>query len=184
MYYLRDGGVNEIERRIYHYVEGNTYRGLRLDVKDVFSRLFFKYFMMTPWFTEDTLGNIFDTLRQIHVERQAMMMKVSEIFAEKRRAFVTFPPNVNSMKQIFSVNNDEEIFQIDSQDWLQDLVMNMKKSVGEKIFIILTGGIYPQLRAILTQADLVEGRDFINGEIFLSEVHGVQLNLYALTMKM
>ena len=183
VYYLRDGGVNNIERRIYHYVEGNTYRGLRLDVKDVFSRLFFKYFMMTPWFTEDTLGNIFDALRQIYVERQAVLIKISEIFVGKRRAFVTVSPIANKLKKIFSIKENEDLFSINDQHSLQDLIMNMKKSVGEKIFIIFTGGIYPQLHAILTQAGLVEGRDFINGEIFLSEVHGVQLNLYSLTMK-
>lgn len=184
VYYVRDGALKNISRRIYHYVEGNIYRGLRLDTTDVFSKLFFKYFIKTPFFDEDTLGNIFDGFKQIYVERQNFSIEMSAIISGKSRAFVTMSQNVEAMKKIFYVSESEEIFQIDSQDWFPKLVNTMKESFGKKIFIILAVGMYPQLGAALTQAGFLEGRDFINGEIFLSEMHGVPLNLYPLIMRM
>ncbi len=54
----------------------------------------------------------------------------------------------------------------------------MSKSAGKKIFFILLGRIYPQLSEALTASGFVEFENFVNGEIFLSEVHGVPLDTY------
>ena len=60
----------------------------------------------------------------------------------------------------------------------------MRNSAGKKIYFILMGEIYPQLRAVLIQLGFVEWRDFINGEIFLSEMHGVKFDSYPLIANM
>lgn len=171
-----------IEKKIYHYLS----RGMSLgaDVRDNYNRLYWYYFCKTPWFNEDTLGKIFDGVRELYVERQDLMTRISAIISGKSRAFVTMSQNVDALKKIFYVNESEEIFQIDSSDWLPKLANTMKNSFGKKIFIILAGEIYSQLREILAQAGFIEGRDFINGEIFFSELHGAPLDLYPLIMRM
>ena len=175
-----------LERKIYHYLGKSD--SLNMDMRDKFNRLWFSYFLKTPWFNEDTIGNLYNGVieiySRIYAEQKNLMTQVSAIMSGKRRAFVTFPQNVDSLKQIFYVQEGEDIFQINSQNWLNELANAMKESVGKKIYFMLTGGIYPQLRAALMQVGFVEGRDFINGEMFLSELHGVKFNSYQLIANM
>ena len=171
-----------IERKIYHYIGKSN--SLGLDIRDKYNRLYWQYFCKTPWFNEETIGKIAYGVKDLYAERQNLLIKISAIISGRRRAFVTIPPNVDALKKIFYVNESEDIFQINSQDWLPKLINTMKESSGRKLFIILVGRIYSQLRAILTRIGFAEERDFINGEIFLSEMHGVPLNLYPLIEKM
>ena len=174
-FYVRDSrwrGEFETDNRILHYL-GHM---LNLDLNDKFNRLWFSYFAKTPWFNEDTIGNFYNGVSELYVQRQNLMTQISAMMSGKIRAFVTFPQNIDALKQIFYVKDDEKIFQTNSPDWLYDL----ENSVGKKIYFILIGGIYPQLREMLTQSGFVEGRDFLNAEMFLSEIHGVQFDSYPL----
>ncbi len=123
-------------------------------------------------------------MRELYVERQNLMTVISAAVSGKRRAFVTATQNLDALKQIFYVQEGEEIFQINSPNWLNELANDMKNSIGKKIYFMLLGGNYPQLRNLLTQAGFVEWRDFINGEIFLSELHGVKWDSYRLIKTM
>ena len=171
-----------IEKKIYHYLgKGDS---LGLDMRDKFNRLYWKYFCKTPFFSEDTIGNIFVGVRESTVELKNLMAVTSAAISGKRRAFVTFPQNIDAMKKIFYAQEGEEIFRIDSSNWFEKLASKMRDGSGREIFFLLVGGIYPQLYAALTQMGFVEWRDFLNAEIFLSELHGVQLNSYPLIEKM
>ncbi|MBQ6975842.1 MAG: hypothetical protein IJQ16_04735 [Selenomonadaceae bacterium] len=182
-FYVRDSrkrGEFETDNRILHYLA----QVLNLDFNDKFNKLYFYYFAKTPWFNEDTIGNIYNGVRELYVERQNLMTLVSAAVSGKYRVFVTESENINALKQIFYVNEGEEIFQINSSNWLNELAINMKNSVGKKIYFIFIGEFYQRLHAILTQVGFVEWRDFINGEIFLSELHGVKWNSYRLIKTM
>lgn len=179
----RSRGESNIENKIIHYAESPNY-GLDIDMNDKFNRLYFYYFAKTPWFNEDTIGNLFNGVRELYVERQNLMTLVSAAVSGKRRVFVTESENINALKQIFYVNEGEEIFQINSSNWLNELAINMKNSVGKKIYFIFIGEFYQRLHTILTQVGFVEWRDFINAEMFLSELHGVKWNSYRLIKTM
>ena len=179
-------GKSNVENKIIHYAESpkGMHYGLDMDMNDSFNRLFFEYFFKTPWFGEKTLENMFEYMRQMYIERQNLTAFVSAAVSGKWRAFVTAPQNVDTLKKVFYVQEGEEIFQINSPNWLNEFVNDMKNSGGKKIYFMLIGSIYYQLRVALMQSGFVEGRDFINGEMFLSEVHGVQLNSYTFIEKM
>ena len=180
--YAKIRGEFLTDNRILHYfTQGDS---LRLDMSDKFNRLYFYYFAKTPWFNEDTIGNIYNGVRELYVERQNLMTVISAAVSGKRRVFVTATQNLDALKQIFYVQEGEEIFQINSPNWLNELANDMKNSIGKKIYFMLLGGNYPQLRNLLTQAGFVEWRDFINGEIFLSELHGVKWDSYRLIKTM
>ena len=171
-----------IERKIYHYLGRGE--SLYLDMRDKFNRLWFSYFEKTPFFNKSTIENLYNGVRELNVQRQDLMAQISAMVSGKLRAFVTVPQNVDALTKVFYVHEGEEIFQINSPNWLNELANEMKNSVGKKIYFMLTAGIYPQLRGALMQVGFVEGRDFLNAEMFLSEIHGVQLNSYPLIEKL
>ena len=64
---------NQIEHVIYHY----THPWLQLDMNDIFNRLWFRYFVKTPWFNEDTIGRLYENYRQLNNELKNSMANVS-----------------------------------------------------------------------------------------------------------
>jgi len=171
-----------IEKKIYHYIgKGDS---LGLDMSEKFNRLYWEYFAKTPFFNEEIFGNMFSGIRDFYAERQNLMIKISAAISGKSRVFVTISQNVDALKQIFYVKEGEEVIQINSVNDLSIIAEEMSKSAGKKIFFIFLGRIYSQLNVALTAAGFVEFENFINGEIFLSEVHGVPLDTYPIIKKM
>ena len=175
-----------IEKNILHYVAQD--RSLGMDVRDKYNRLWFSYFMKTPWFNEDTIGNLYNGVKELYAELYAgqknLIRMASAAMSGKSRAFVTAPQNVDALKKIFYVQEGEEILLADSPNWFEKLVNDMKNSIGNKIYFMLMGEIYPQLRTVLMQLGFVEWRDFINGEIFLPNDNDLNFNSYKLIEKM
>ena len=99
----------------------------------------------------------------------------------KVRAFFATPLDVDAVKQIFSVRDDEEIIPAENNDSLNKLIAAMNSSRGKKIFFILVPN-FPF--NVLAQAGFIVGRDFISGMEFLSEIHGVPFNSYELLQMM
>lgn len=168
-----------IEQKLYHYLAQGL--SLGMDVRDKYNRLWFSYFMKTPWCNEDTIGNFYNGVRELYAEQKNLMRMISAAMSGKSRAFVTAPQSVDVLKQIFYVPEGEEILLADSPNWFEKLINDMKNSIGKKIYILMSGGkFYPQLRAVLMQLGFVEGRDFLNGEIFLPNINGVKFDSYRL----
>ena len=164
----------EIMKAIYHF-SGPV--GMSLDLSDRFSRLWFSYFEKTPWFNSEMITHIYEELLKLNVEQKNFSTQISALMSGKSRAFFTPAPNVDGMKKIFYIRDDEEIIPAVNQNSFIELVNSMKNSVGKKIYFILIGG-YENLRAELTRVGFVEGRDFVNAVIFLSNAHGVSLDTY------
>ena len=167
----------KIEKGIYHFAGGAFANGLN----NPFNRLWIKYFVKTPWFNEETIGNIYTGVQGLHVGLKNFAVQVSAMMSGKTRAFFTFPQNVDATKKTFFIRDDEEIILADNPDSLQKLIDAMKLSGGKKVFFILVPGFPFQ---ILIQAGFVYGRDFFNGLDFLSEAQGVPLNSYPLIQAM
>ena len=72
---------------------------------------------------------------------------------------------------------------MDNSESLKTLIKNMEKSRGKKIFFVLVDN-YIHLYEELIKAGFVEGQDFINAAMFLSEAHGVFINTYNLVRNM
>ena len=170
----------KIERKIYHYISQAS--SLGLDTQDDFHRLYWEYFAKTPWFSAETILNLGTGLRQLFIERQNLLVHVSAIMSGKTRAFFTEPERVAALKQIFAVQEGEEILTLTSDGSAQELLAAMNESRGRKVFflLILQPTVYEQLRGMLTQAGFVEWRDFVNAMNFLSDAQGVPLNTWAI----
>ena len=162
-------------RKIYHYLGG----ALRLH--DSFDKLWMRYFIKTPWFDAETIGRLYAGVQQLHVGLKQSMVNISAMMSGKTRAFFAAPNNIDALKKIFSIRDDEKIILADNQDALQKLLDLMKKSRGKRVFFILLPNFPFQA---LTQAGFVPGKDFVNGLEFLSEAHGVPFNSYQLIKAM
>ena len=179
--YARDNNDFVTVNRICHYITSSRGRGFGLNTDDAFNRLWLRYFMCTPWFDEDTVGRLYNRVRQMHVDLKNSLAQLSAMMSGKTRAFFAVPNDVNTIRQIFYVRPDEEIIPAEGQASFQKLINAMNASRGKKIFFICVPN-FPL--GILTQLGFVAGKDFVNGLDFLSEAHGVPLNPYPLIQAM
>ena len=154
------------KRKIYHYAG----ESLEMNLSDPFNRLWMKYFSETPWFGAEAIGRLYASVRQMNIGLKNFMIQISAAMSGKTRAFFTVPANVDALKKIFRIRDDEEIFLAENQSSLQKLIDAMKKSRGKKVFFILMLGFPFQA---LTEAGFVFGKDFFNVIEFLSEANGL-----------
>lgn len=165
------------ERVIYHFAGENFGKSM----SNPFNRLWMKYFIKSPWFSAETVEHLYASFNQIHIGLKSSMIKISAAISGKTRAFFTTPANLDALKKIFLVRDDEEIILAENQSSLQKLIDAMNTSRGKKIFFILLPNFPFQ---VLIQVGFVFGRDFLNGFDFLSAAHGLPLNSYQLIKAM
>lgn len=162
-----------IEKAIYHFAGAKP----DLNTDDVFNRLYFEYFLKTPWANADMFGNIdkavVKTVEQIFNESRNILLHVTNLLGSRRRAFFVDKGFQEPAKHIFAINNDELV--MDFSTGAENLIRAMNAN-RDKILLFVLAGNYPQIRDFLTGQNFVEGTDFINGFMFLSERHGFKMN--------
>ncbi len=134
-------------------------------------------FSKTPWFNGEAIGRLYAGVQQMNVGLKNSMIQISAAVSGKTRAFFTIPVNVDAIKNIFLIRDDEEILLAENQSSLQKLIDAMNASRGKKIFFIMAQG-FPL--SLLSKAGFVFGKDFFNGYDFLSAAQGMPLNSYPL----
>ena len=122
--------------RIFHYVDGSSRMGL--DMSDFNNRLWMDYFIKTPWFNEDALGQLYINLQRIRNDFKDSALKLATIVSGKARVFFVDPKKVVEIKEIFSIRDEEEIIFAEKEDSMKKLIDSMKESVDKKIFFITT----------------------------------------------
>ena len=172
-----------VENKICHYISGFKGVGVTPDLKDKFNKLWFKYFTKTDWFNVEIIGNISESVRNLYVEQKNFATAVSSIISGKTRAFFTTPENIENLKKVFYIRDDEEIIPYESPESLKKLAKSIKKSHGKKFFLILSPD-YVKIGAELQNAGFKEGKHFGNAADFLSDAHGFPLNTYFLVQAM
>ena len=143
--------------------------------RDNFNRSWFSYFEKTPWFNENVIAQFDEEYRKLNAELKNFAVQISALISGKSRAFFTAAQNIEVLKKIFLVRDDEQIISLVNQESFQTLIKSMAESRGKKVFFILFEQ-YNKLRDDLKKAGFVEGQDFINATKFLSDANGVQLN--------
>ena len=166
------GKSAKIRSAIYHYI--GSYLGL--NTNDLLNQLWFKYFAKTPWFNENAIGHLYDGMRHIYIEQKNFATQISALMSGRTRAFFVQPNMLEAVRKIFYVKPEEEIIAADSPESLQRAANSL--AARDKIFFVLAN--YPAVHAAFTRAGFVEGRDFLNAALFLSDAHGVPLNTYPL----
>lgn len=166
---------NNLLPKIYHYA-GNAV-GLNFD--DAYDRLFYTHFVKTPWFGLETLRHVYETMSQIYVERQTFAIQVANLLADRKRAFLVGERNVEALKEIFAVRDDEEILSTADADAFYKLLDSLNADRGKKVFFILVDN-FAEVKVALTQLGFVAGEDFLDVTAFLHDGHGVPLQAFTL----
>ncbi len=167
------GGV--ITEKIYHYA-GSV--ALGFDMKNPFDKLFFKYFIKTQWFDLDFIENAYKIMKKIYIECKDFLIETTSIMSGKERAFFVDSNNFDAIKNIFSVQDDEESIIAKNVSSIDELISSMRKSQGKKIYFIVAK--YPAIKEKLINAGFIEKQDFIDATAFLSDKHGYNLPIYPL----
>ena len=166
-----------IEKNIYHYLSKN----LRLDMSDPFNQLWMNYFAKTPWFNEKTIGSLYRVFQQVHIAMKNTMIKLSAAMSGKARAFVVLKSDVDTIKKLFFVRDDEEVIIVERDTPRHELFEKMTASRDKKFFLIFAPN-FPYIN--FAKLGFVYGKDFLSGAEFLSEAQGVPLDSWPLIQAM
>lgn len=155
-----------LEKAIYHFAGVNAKPDL--DTDDVYNRLYFGYFMKTPWANIDMFGNIGKFMRKLYNNSQDNLLHFTNLLTERKRAFFMDQSYVEAMKVFFRIKDDEKIVTL--QEGAEKFTEEITASKGAEIFFILIGKEnYRNARMFLLSRGLVEGTDFVDAGTFLSE---------------
>jgi len=166
-------------KKIYHYLS----QALKLDGRDIFNRLWFKYFAKTAWFNVDTLFNVGEGAIQMCDDLKVSALKISILTSKKRRAFFIAPSSIDAVKNMFEIEDNEEIIPVNSEDSLNSVMKSLHEAGGNKIFFVLDLR-FKSIKKILEDNGFVEGKDFLNGLNFLVEVNGAVIDTYPIVKVM
>ena len=162
-----------IDKAIYHFAVTKP----SLDTNDVYNKLYFEYFLKTPWATVDMFGNIHDFLdksfRKFNNNAKNSLLHMNNLLSTRRRAFAVSKNLLKSAKQIFEIKDDELVITLPTK--FETLIKKLNSVKGEIVLYALTNN-YPQLRNILLRRKFIEGTDFVNALSFLSEQQGIKFN--------
>ena len=154
--HMREYGDFAVKEGIYHYAAGKY--GLGLDMSDPFNRLWWSYFLKTPWFDVNTLYRLL----------RGTPDSILKFPADKERVFIVDEKHADLIERNFSVRREEEVIIVDpkSEDNLQQLTSLIESGKGRKIFFV---GI-PSLVLKFREMRFVEYVDFFNVTGFYSPV--------------
>lgn len=172
-----------VEKKIYHYA-GHV---LELDFSDGFNRLWFEYFLASPWFEGEIFARINDAIKESYAgiiyTMKNSLAHLSAVMNGKTRAFYLMSDNAEMLKKIFSIRDDEEIIFADMKNAIPNLVYAMGKSLGKKIFFIIVSD-FDAVSKLLQQVDFIPDKDFLDGSRFVTTKKDVEFNLYPLIKAM
>ena len=165
-----------IGKNIYHYVGLGA--SLSMDQSEPVNRLWMSYFIQTPWFSADSIGNLYKTFVTQYNSVKNLVAKTSSIVSGKARAFFVEPTEVDFVKKYFSIRDDETIIPAENENSIQNLIDAMKPSQGKCVFFILTDKLLKKDFPFdkLTENGFVENKDFVKAWKYLSENYKRQLN--------
>lgn len=159
-----------IGKEIYHFAG----RKPDLNTDDVYNRLYLEYFLKTPWANVDMFGNIDKYFKRFYNENKNTLLHFTNLLAERERVFFVDGNDVEAIRQIFAVRDSELLIDADDPNGGGKFLDALNESCGKKVVFILSVN-YFAIRIALLQNGFVEGRDFVNGIMFLSEQYGVNL---------
>ena len=152
-----------VTEKIYHYAGQNF--GLNRD--NPYDRLFLENFARTPWLNVDALFNLGEEIRNVNDDNSFRAQWLMRICNEHRRAFFAEAKNVEVIKILFQVQDDEPIIEFRNKDSLKELLMKMYDLRGEKMFFIFFDD-YDFIIDLLVKRGFKENKHFLNGLMFMT----------------
>ena len=171
---------NAVFRKIYHYA-GKV--ALGIDMQNSHDKLFFSYFIKTPWFNEDTIVNMFETAKKFYGEAKELAIVYSAVSSGKKRVFFVSSNFVETIRTIFEINADEKIIIEDEPNSISELIKLLKTSRANNIFFVISDN-FAEIRKKLSQNGFAEGQDFLDGTLFLYDKYGVPIDVWTFLKNM
>lgn len=138
-----------LENCIYHYANNS----LGLDMNNEFNRLYFRYFVKTPWFDEAFLGNFANNIEVLRLD----LVWLCNRCAGKRRIFIGPAFRQQSIMDFFEMGKDEVFIKLEE---IKEQELDFKRS-KDVILVVLSKHDYVDIRRALLEFGLVEDVDFI-----------------------
>lgn len=173
--------IDQLQPVIYHFTE----HGLGLNLNDVANRLWFETFLKTPWFSIDSFGNLFDACKKNFEEDHQNLIRFTQIFQNRRRAFFIEQSQRNRIEKLFSITQaDVEIIYTGNAGNPATIVSMMQQikaqseKLGKCIFLLM----YPShfyssfYRDFFTRAGFIEFEDFVNVYEYIPESDGIPID--------
>ena len=163
--------ADTVKRSIYHYLSSS----LEVNMSDILNRLYFEYFVKTPWFNFKFLENTFKVFHEMYDEKQLLLILATKLMAEKSRAFFMEKHNIPIIKSVFDIKEDEEIIDADPiPKSVEKLINSMRNAPNKKVVFILISSLnYGIVKNILIQNGFTETKDFVDGRFFLPDQKAV-----------
>lgn len=152
-----------VTEKIYHYA-GQTFG---LDRDNPYDKLFIENFAQTPWLNAETLLNLGETFRTENDKNSLRVQWLMKICSEHRRAFFIEPRNIEVIKKLFQIQEDEPIIELRNQNSLKELIIQMHEQREQKMFFIFFEN-YDYIMEILVKNGFREHRHFLNGLMFMT----------------
>lgn len=152
-----------VTEKIYHYA-GQTFG---LNRENPYDKLFLENFARTPWFNVDALFNIGEEIRYVHDDNSNRTQWLMKLSYGHQRAFLIEPKNVDAIKQLFHIQDDEPIIELRDQNSLKELLIKMNEWRDQKMFFIFFEH-YDAIMELLVARGFKENHNFVNGLQFMT----------------
>ncbi len=173
--------IEQLEPVIYHFTE----HGLGLNLNDVANRLWFETFLKTPWFSIDSFGNLFDACKKNFEEDHRNLIRFTQIFRNKKRAFFIEQSQRERMEKIFSITQADIEIIFTGNAGNPATIANMMQQIkaqeekfGKCIFLLMYPSHFYEsfYRDFFTRAGFIEFEDFVNVYEYIPESDGVPVD--------
>lgn len=151
-------------KKIYHYAG----QCIEMKFDDAYNKLFMEHFVRTPWFNFGLMSRLGNAMRKFNDNYILQVQYMMKLTAERKRAFFVAPNNVNAVKILFSVNDDELIIKADSGNAINELLAKMKELRGQRVFFICQKN-FDDYKQLLYRLGFRELKDFVNGMLFMTK---------------
>ena len=166
-----------VKPHIYHFLSGS----LKADLDDCFNRLYFEYFIKTPWFDIETIGNFFKFVDGANKLQQNAMLGMIRLLGKKRRVFFTEETNIPAIRALFEIAKDELVINASKTDALMKLYNALKT---HKTVCFIFSGNYLGFKNFLVSQHFVEGQDFVNAIALVSGLIGIPTDSHSIIRAM
>ena len=151
-------------KKIYHYAG----QCIELKFDDAYNKLFMEHFVQTPWFNFGLMSRLGNAMRKFNDNYILQVQYMMKLTAERKRAFFVAPNNLQAVKVLFSVGDDELIIKADSGNAINELLAKMKELRGQRVFFICQKN-YDDYKQLLYRTGFREMADFVNGMLFMTK---------------
>lgn len=157
-----------VEACIYHY-SGSAYN---FNFADVYTTLFFSYFVKTPWYDLDFLRRLCSVIPAVHDGRTLLLRSRYQLLEGRRKIAVGAAEHEAQIREVMQLADEESYLVFVPGKRQQAIDLAGLAGMRRDHVILLFDGSYADLADSLVQYGCREDVDFVNGAEFLTLAEG------------